>query len=331
VFSVGIGTNVTPGADVTDITRLANGTVNALSIIGNNPHLKPETGKNWQIGADFTPSFVPGLKLSATYYNISYRNKLGVAGVPLPIFVPGPLGSAALETLYRPYVIPIHNTNVTASGCTLDPALQQFVGFLYSANVNFNPRDYCNVNVVIDSRTLSAANTFQDGLDINLSYFKTTGIGTFLFNLGASKIFTDTQRTVAGAPMISVLDTIGNPISWRGRGNVTWTNGPVSASLFGNYVGPYTNNQPISIQGVVQPIVRIPSWTTFDLNIAYSFDRHDARWALMRGVRIGLSVNNLFGNEPPIVESALSGSSSIDLFAHNANGRTMQFQVTKAF
>jgi len=331
VFSVGIGSTGTPGSGVTDIPVRANGSANVLNIIGNNPNLKAETGRNWQVGGDFTPAFAPGLKLSATYYNIRYNNKLGGAGVPLAIFSGGPFATAALEQLYRPYVIPIHNTNVTATGCTLDPALSQFTNFLYSANAGFNPRSYCNVDVVVDSRSVSAANTFQDGLDVSANYLLKTDIGGFAFNLSANKLFTSQQRTVAGAPMVSVLDTIGNPVSWRGRGGLTWSNGPLAVTLFGNYVGAYTNDKPISILSVVQPVSRVSSWTTFDLNIGFNFQRSDARWSFMRGVRLNLSVTNLFDRAPPIVESTVAGNSSIDLSAHNAFGRILQVQLSKAF
>jgi len=331
VFSLALGSVGTPGAGVTDIPTQPNGSANVLNYIGNNPNLKPETGQNWQIGADFEPAVVPGLKLSATYYNISYKNKLGSAGVPLAIFSGGPFASPELEALYRPYVIPIHNTNVTPTGCTLDPALGQFGNFLYGAAIGFNPRDLCNVNVVVDARGVSAANTFQDGLDLSANYFRDTRIGSFALNLSASKIFTNTQRTVAGAPMVDVLDTIGNPVSWRGRGGLTYSTGPLAVTLFGNYVGPYTNDKPISILGAVQPESRVGSWTTFDFNIGFNFPRDEEKWSFLQGLRLNLSVTNLFDKAPPIVESTVSGNSSIDLFTHNAFGRSMQIQLSKAF
>jgi len=151
------------------------------------------------------------------------------------------------------------------------------------------------------------------------------------FDLSASKVFTNTQRTVAGAPLVSVLDTIGNPISWRGRGSIGFISGPFSATLMGNYVGPYTNDRPISILGVVQPVSRVSSWTTFDLNLSVDFPRGDERYSFMNGVRLGVTVTNLFDSQPPVVRSTMSGNSSIDLFTHNAFGRFFQIQLTKAF
>lgn len=330
-FSVGLGSTGAPGADVTDIPVQSNGQANVLNIIGNNSHLKPEIGHNWQVGADFTPKFIPGFKFSATYYNLKYDNKLGGSGVPLAIFTGGPFATAALEQQFRQYVIPIHNTGVTPTGCTLDPALAEFSSFLYSANIGFNPHDLCNVNVVVDGRTISAANTFQDGMDVDANYFTKAGTGSLAFNLSVNKIFHDQQRTTVGQPMTSVLDTIGNPVSWRGRGGITYANGPFALTLFGNYVGSYTNNAPISIQGVTQPMSQVGSWTTFDLNLGINLPRDGGRWKYLNGIQLNFSVTNLFDKEPPIVESVYSGNSSIDLFTANANGRVFQLSLTKDF
>jgi len=331
VFSLALGSTGAPGAGVTGIPVQPNGQANVLNYIGNNPNLKAETGRNWQIGADFTPSAVPGLRLSATYYNLRYKNKLGTAGVPLAIFSGGPFATPELLNIYGAYVIPINNTNITATGCTLDPKLQPYMGFLYSANIGFNPRDYCNVNVVVDGRSISAADTFQDGLDMSARYIAAAKVGTFTFDLAASKIFTNTQRTVAGAPLVSVLDTIGNPVSWRGRGSIGFLTGRFSATLMGNYVGAYTNDKPISILGTVQPVSKVGSWTTFDLNLSLNFPRGDDRYSFLSGTRIGVTVTNLFESQPPQVQSTVSGNSSIDLFTHNAMGRFFQLQLSKAF
>ena len=331
VFSLGIGSIGQPGPGVTGIDVQPNGQANVLNFLGNNPNLKAETGKNWQVGVDFTPQSVPGLRLSATYYNLSYKNKMGGSGVPFAIFTGGPFATPALLAQYSAYVIPVRNTNITASGCTLDPKLEPYTHYLYAVNAGFNPRDYCNINVVVDGRSISAANTFQDGLDVTASYIAQAKIGTFNFNLSASKVFSNTQRLVDGAPLISVLDTIANPVSMRARGSVGFMSGPFSATLMGSYVGPYTNDKPISIQGVTQAVSRVGAWTTFDLNLSVSFPKDEERYSFMQGTRLGVTVTNLFESQPPMVQSTMSGNSSIDLFTHNAMGRFFQIQLTKAF
>lgn len=327
VFSLGIGYATTLPPGVTDIPN-TNGQANTLLYIGNNPHLKAETGTNWQIGGDFTPRAIPGLKLSATYYNLVYQNKLGSAP-DSSLF----LTTAANRDLYSAYIVPIQNP----AGCnnsdpsTFDPKLREFANFLYQVSAGVNPRNYCAIQVVLDGRGLSAAETKQQGIDLSLDYTRLTSAGRFSFNLNATHLFQNDAVLVAGAPAQSNLDEVGQPISWRGRGSLSWSKGPLSLSFFGNYVGSYRNNAPLTIAGVLQPETDVPAWVTFDLSASVAFPKMEERWAFMRGVRLGVSITNLFDNAPPIVNSALFGSSSIDLSAHNAWGRFMQVQLTKAF
>jgi iron complex outermembrane receptor protein len=334
VFSLGLGSNVMPGPGITGFTTQPNGSLNVLYILGNNPNLKPEEGTNWQIGADYSPAFVPGLRLSATYYNLHYRNKLGTAGVPAPIFAPGPFASPELLAQYSAYVIPVNNTPDGSGGCTVDPAIAEFADFLYGANLGADPRNFCNLNAVVDGRTISAANTFQDGIDATINYLTDTALGTFGFNVSVNKILNNRERTVEGAPMIDALDTIGDPISWRGRASVMFQTGPFAATLFGNYVGSYLNDRPITLRatGEQLPEAKIPSWTTFDLNLSYTIPPGENRWSFTDGLRLSATINNLFANDPPVVLSTISGgSSSIDFFAHNALGRSVQLSLTKSF
>ena len=75
----------------------------------------------------------------------------------------------------------------------------------------------------------------------------------------------------------------------------------------------------------------MPSWTTFDLNLTFAFLQGQERWGFMQGTRISFTVTNLFDNDPPIVLSTANGNSSIDLYAHNAFGRSMQIALTRSF
>lgn len=337
-FSFALGGNITAASAVNAAlggTRQANGSINVINIIGGNKNLKPETGTNWQFGADFTPAFARGLRISGTYYNLSYSNKLGTSGVPFTInaFVPGALANLDQLNRYSGYIIPLNNVR-TATGCSsIDPRAAEFSGFLYTAIAGFNPRDICNADLIIDGRSISAAKTVQQGVDVSVNYAKATDIGAFSFSVSVSHILKNAEATVAGSPLVSRLDTVGDPISWRGRSSATYSNGPFTASLFGNYVGGYVNDLPITLSGAAAPLpeTRIPSWTTFDLNLSFAYPQGAERWDFMRGVRLGLSVTNLLGTAPPIVLSTANGNSSIDLFAHNPFGRSMQVSLTKAF
>ena len=50
-----------------------------IVVAGNDPNLRPQTAKTFSVGADIQPSFIPGLTLSGTYYNIRLKDQITIA------------------------------------------------------------------------------------------------------------------------------------------------------------------------------------------------------------------------------------------------------------
>ncbi|HZZ33635.1 MAG TPA: TonB-dependent receptor, partial [Phenylobacterium sp.] len=55
---------------------LGAGHLLSLTLSGGNPDLTPETAKSWTLGFDWQPARIPGLKLSATGFDISFKNRI---------------------------------------------------------------------------------------------------------------------------------------------------------------------------------------------------------------------------------------------------------------
>ncbi|MBT0668181.1 TonB-dependent receptor [Novosphingobium profundi] len=323
LFSVAVQVPVYPNNSGRDDIALIAGLPysNILIRLGGNPELKAEKGTTWSLGADFTPSYVPGLKISGTYYRIEYKDQ--ILGVPWASFLTSP----ETASVYSDYIVPISNgaSCVNGNSSTYDPALVPFLeNFLYGSASITNP---CGISVVLDGRYQNVATAVQTGIDFQADYMIPTDLGTFLLGGSFTKILKNEQQLAPGLPTFDALDRINYPVSFRARGNLGYLNGPFSATLYMNHVGGYLNDQPITIQNVVQPNSQVPSWTTFDLSIGFAFD-DDARWDFMRGVRFSTTVQNLFDADPPIV---LSGQSAIDMRNANPYGPIVQFSLTKAF
>jgi len=163
-------------------------------------------------------------------------------------------------------------------------------------------------------------------LDFSANYRQQTAIGDFRYNLTFSKILKLEKSIVAGGPLFDALDTYGFQVSERGRFNVGYSRGPLSANVTANYVGSYLNNATITVAGVKKPDTQIPSWTTFDAGVAYEFQ--DNAPTGLGGVRLSMTVQNLTDKDPPIV---LSGTTAVDLGNHNPFGRVWSFEITKRF
>ncbi|GGF20165.1 TonB-dependent receptor [Aliidongia dinghuensis] len=54
----------------------AQPTNNYNTLLGGNPKLQPETSQNWTFGTVLTPRFIPGLSITADYFNIYVRNAI---------------------------------------------------------------------------------------------------------------------------------------------------------------------------------------------------------------------------------------------------------------
>lgn len=76
---------------------------------------------------------------------------------------------------------------------------------------------------------------------------------------------------------------------------MSWAKNGFSMAAFINYTDDYRNNR-------VVPEQRIDSWTSVDAQVAYAFQDLE-ELGLLRNVAVSLSVQNLFDNDPPFVDS----------------------------
>jgi iron complex outermembrane receptor protein len=294
---------------------------NILFRFGANPALDAEKGKNWSLGFDASPRWLPGLRFSGTYYNIAYKDRLFTPNIG--VLLSSPEAAAA----FSPYIIPIAPQPGCVAGnvSTYNPALVPFItNFLYGAASITDP---CGIRVVLDARYQNASATTQDGIDAQANYrFHLFGGSMEIAGL-ATKILHNRQRIVPALPAFEAIDRIAQPVSFRARGSIGYSRGPLSATLFVNRVGKYRNDQPDTVLGVLQPETDVPGWTTFDLSLGVAFDE-DQRWGWLRNWRAGLSIQNLFDKRPPIV---LSSQTAVDLNNHNPYGPIVQLQIAKGF
>jgi iron complex outermembrane receptor protein len=291
---------------------------NIAFVIGAQPGIKPETAKNWSAGFDFEPHQIRGLRLSATYFSINYSNQISSP----PVF-PGVLVNPTLAVQYASYVHPVPAN----PGCN-SPAQYNAEQQAYAATIGIygNPTvaQICALNVWLDGRETNLASTTESGVDMSVNYRFSLGRETFGLDAAATRVISQKQRAVAGAPILSQLGNIGFLVPWRGRGNVTWFHGPWVANLYMNYVGSYQNNVPPP--GIAQQSV--PAWVTFDASVSFDLGKVvDSNWT--RRLRVAVSAQNLFDRDPPLVLTG--GYSAFDASNANPLGRIVTLQFTKDF
>lgn len=295
------------------------GTTIAALFFGSNANLKPEESTNWSAGFDWELPVVEGLRLSTTYYTIEYEGRISSPNIGE--FLSSPESYA----LYKDYIHVVNNpvTCVNGNPSTYDPKLTEFMAMQSLYNTSIFPD--CSVSVILDGRYTNIASTKQHGVDANLNYALPTDIGFWNFSWNATKILKNEQQVVEGGAVQTRLDKYYEPSSLRQRGAVSWYDKGWMANLFVNYTGSYSNDLPITINGVVQPVEKIGAWITADLNLGYE-KTLDAGW--FSGFRVNMNINNLTDKAPPVV---LSGSTAYNPVKSNPWGRTWSMSLTLDF
>lgn len=295
------GTNlyfVYPLADPTSPT----GTRNTLLLRGNDPDIGPEKATTWTMGVDIEPKFARGLKLSATYFNIRYRDRIADPSTAL---------------------LNILNNRATYAGIITDsPSLNVVQGYFASPYFSdFFGIPATGVGAIVDARTQNLSQVSESGMDVSITANVPALGGRLLVDATGTYLFNLKQRFTASAPQVNLLNTVGNPVDLRLRGGATWTRGGLALTGHINFTDSYRNT-------IVTPAQRVASWTAIDAQIAYDFSGADS---LLKGLRLALSATNLFDRDPPYVNFNWPGVTAVGYDPQNASavGRVISLQVTK--
>jgi iron complex outermembrane receptor protein len=281
----------------------ASGSTNAVLLFGNAPGIGPERATTWTIGTDLAPKILPGAHLSLTYFNIAYRDRIASLSADFLNFLSN-------RTRYAPLI----NASPTAAQ----------IAALYQDPVFVNPYGIAQsaITTIIDARTANLSSVRQTGLDFDVGYGFRAGAVAIDTGLGGSYLFGIDQRVTATAAPVDVVSTLGNSVDLRLRGRVSASYQGWTLAGFVNFVDGYRNTG-------VTPVEHVPSWTTADLQIGYDVP---ANGGPLHGLRLSLSVTNLFDRDPPYVNNP-TVFSAIGYDADNANpiGRLVALQVIKAW
>lgn len=267
-----------------------------------NPDLKPEEATTWSVGADFTPPQIPGLDLSATYFNVRYEGQIASR-----------LGD--LTILQRESLFP---------GLIYRNPSAEFVNSLTST-LPIRGVPLTTVGVIVDARPANLGITKIDGIDFIASYrHRTDNAGTF--GVGVNGIWYnnyDVAQTPT-SPVLERIDFINFPVEYRLRGNVNWSHNGLRLAAFVNYVPSYKNNN-------LTPIQRIDSWTTVDFDLSY--DIPGPSGGFVEGMTVSLNIMNLFDKDPPFAALAPSTGQSggFDVQQSNPLGRLITVGVNLRF
>jgi outer membrane receptor protein involved in Fe transport len=245
----------------------------ALIYYGGNPKLNPERSTTWNISADYSPSWAAGLKATATYFHIDYDNRITQ------------VTSSIFGYLQNPYITPYITPNPSPASQAADVASS-------AAVFNFSGEAYVPANVValLDDRYVNTVAQKIQGVDLALTYSPSLPSGHLTLMANATWL-ESYQRLTALSPVQPLAGSVFFPTHWKARAGAAWSDGPWSASLFGNYVGKAIDNYGSPHEG-------IGDWFTVDAQVGWRVP--DWNW-VTKGARFTVSAQNLLDRSPPAV------------------------------
>ncbi len=296
----------------TPVCTINTPSITGVAITGPNQNLKPETGKTWSVGLDLKPEELPGLRASATYWNVQYT---GMITSPQAAFALSSPALSSLLTLY-PGGATAAQIAAAAGGRSQTGALPPNVYFIYS---------YQQQN---------ALNLKADGIDTDISYLAITGIGDFSADLAGTVKLKMMQQFGSGGEWFNILNTSGFNTTFpsnkvAARLNLGYKEHGLAVNVIGNYTGSYYNWNgsapfPLVRDALFSPIgggQGVKAFTTVDLHAAYNFGTS----GVLSDTEVSLTATNVFNKDPPFFNAAIG----YDVFNANPIGRLVVLGVSK--
>lgn len=241
--------------------------------------LKEEESKTWTIGAVLTPTFLPEVTATVDWWQIDLEDSIGgfgggAAGVVRDCFANKNLQSATCQAITR-----------TADG--------------YLA--------------VVQVPTVNNAGLKVNGFDFGVAWIDDLPESIAFFGEGSFRVKTDfTYRqkhdiqpaingTIYECAGYGGQNICGEPLpKWKGTTTVTYSSGPLTASVQWNYVGSWKNDAILfgtNPNNLVYP--KVGDYHLFDLSGSYK---------VVDGVTVSAGVTNLFDKQPPMLPDTMIGS-----------------------
>lgn len=281
----------------------ARGDDQVLTLVryGGNSDLKPETATTWTVGFDYRPIWAPGLTVAATWFDISYENRIG---------------QPVLEDFSHALTDPSYAPFVTLVDPSRSPADLARVQALLANPADTDPSTFpANAyGAIIDARYVNAASLHVRGLDVTAAY--TLRLASDRFDLALNSSYTPDylRRLTPTSPSANLVGEPGQPSDLRLRASASWTRGPYSATLGANFT-----DGSRSLDGRA-----VDSWTTVDLQLAWT---SPASRGPLHGVTLALNAQNLLDADPPFYDSP----QAVGYDPANADplGRVLSVQLVK--
>lgn len=244
------------------------------ALFGGNPNLGEETGTSWTVGAVFQPNFVPGLTITADYFNIEVEDYITVAGGSLQgLMNLCYSGGNATSVLCQPFI------GIRNADGAIDVDAPPLVG-----GINAAKQEVSGVDVQVFYNT-------------SLPFSLLTDSGESRFDLNFNGTWTDKNdfTPVVGRPDVDECagrfgGNCGQPIaSFKWASRFSWVDGPLTMSVQWTHLSGVDDADDAVDYAAFNGIERIGAYDLFDLSLSFEASEN---------VTFSLGVNNIFDKLP---------------------------------
>jgi|GEM_PF-850958 len=308
-------------SSIASIKNLRDPTTGGLTPVlqwtGSNTQIGPEKATTWSIGIDIDPTFAPGTRVSMSYFDISYKERIDQPAI-----------STADQDLVLARQDRFAGLVDRSPGAALiadidsqtrDDLYYNYTGTSFDRHAQNIFAVFPNL-VVFDNRTSNIAVEKLNGVDLQIATRLDTASGRFNFGLNGTYTLQHDRSVTVTSPSFELLNEVGKPVGFRLRASAGWERGAYAASAFVNYTDSYSNPfTPLASS--------ISSWTTVDATLRIDGARL-APVAWLQNLDLTFTVNNLFDRDPP---PFLGGRSGLRFDVANAQplGRYASVRLVK--
>lgn len=269
---------------------------------GSTAGLRPQKATTWELGLDIRPDQIPGLAISATYYNINFKDRIGNP----PFF-----NAQLLLSQFPDYLV--NPTSVQQ--------IQDFINLatVLPANVQNYITNPGSVYALIDARTINLSSLKTTGLDFDVSYNRPTSFGSLFAKVGGSLVLSYDVQARPGAIITKLKDNTVSELRLQ----------VMAGAKVGDFSGRVTLQHTSGYIVAPTPQNLQQSWVKGlnVVNLGFNYDLQGD--GVIGGTSLSLNVDNVFDVDPPryngIVNTSQPGYAMFTL------GRVVQFGITKKF
>ncbi|QIL91253.1 TonB-dependent receptor [Microbulbifer sp. SH-1] len=256
---------------------------NLITLLGGNPDLDPQKAETWSLGAEIDLPFVPGLTLSASYYDIHFEDQI------------------SLNTSFY--------TDATAPYWVMNPSQEEVEAAVAGApyigvpiETLYTPGFGNGVYAILDFRRNNLAEVKQNGVDFNASYLTDVASGSLLATLGGTYTLHREVMSGPGQEFVDVLEAPGES-ELALQASLSWQLDNFTAKATWNHTSGYELD-PVVTTARFGEQGKVGSFDTMDLFFKYNLESQGA----LENTSLTFNVKNVLDEEPPFFSGTELGS-----------------------